>query len=554
MLPLELLRTRISRGTIEPLFSQPDDKASQDYKLAEKLLECFTDIHKTKNPKKILLKETSLLESQYDYKLVRGLVTLLERRSVFENQFTKTNPERIRQMLFEESVREGLALTEIQREKIVQNIAQQSYLSTQEVETAMWSDQEENLILEKFETINSEQLLFWYNLSLAQTLLFRCTSMEFYVQGGLYWKHVLRNVKRYGLMYNLEKQHSSDSISCILDGPLSLFKMTDRYGTAIAKLLPHIIKAPSWSMSGSIVKKNEDGQKLYRFSISDKEVAGIIQPVTDFLYQNNNSNKSQNTTTDESDFDSSLEANFEKSFLQHFDKKDDWEISREPDPLIADGKAMIADFLFERFGRKVYFEIVGFWTKEYMQRKTAKIKSIFEKNNQGKEQKIDLLIGVNEDLACSQLEAISEENVFTFKKQVSIKPILNHLRRIDREIAEEKIETTEIVLEGQPETIPIKQIAKKYEIPLDAALAILVKDFPEYVVVNESYMFSKIKMIDVKKSLEDVSKFVDACKILDVNEIDESCHADFLTKVGYDVVWVDLNPDNATITQRKSVK
>ena len=551
MLPLELLRTKISRGTIEPLFTVPKNKDGKDYQLASTLIECFRDIHKMKATKKKLIAETGLLESKYDYKLVRGLVALLERRSIFENKFTNTNPIKIRQKLFEESAKNGWALTEKLREDIIQNIAQKSHITVQEIESAMWGDLEENLMLSKFEEINPEQLLYWYNLSLTQTLLFRCTSMEFYVQGGLHWKYVLRNVKKYGLMYNLQKQENNDSIKCILDGPLSLFKMTDRYGTSMAKLLPNIIKAPSWSISGSIVKKNEDGQKLYQFSISDKETTGIIEQLPETHYQGKKE-KSRNATIEDTSFDSSLETNFEKSFLQHFDKKDDWKISREPDPLIADGKAMIADFLFERYGKKVYFEIVGFWTKEYMQRKTAKIKSIFEKNIKGEEKKVDLLIGVNEDLACSQLTAISEERVFTFKKQVSIKPILNHLRKIDNEVSEEKIKTTNIKLEEKLEAIPIKQIAKKYKIPENAALALLVKDYPEYLVVNDSYMFSETKVNTIRKSLENISKFLDACKILDENEVEESCHAEFLAKVGYDVVWKDLNPENAVITIAKS--
>ena len=549
MLSLDLLRIKINRGTVHPIFTKPNEKNDKDYKLATTLIECFSNIHKTKDPKKKLIKETSLLESQFDYKLVRGLVVLLERRSVFENQFTNINPVKIRQKLFEESSKNGLALTEQLRKTMIQKIAQQSHVSVQEIETAMWSDQEENLTLIRFDEITPEQLLYWYNLSLTQTLLFRCTSMEFYVEGGLYWKHVLRNVKRYGLMYNLEKQENRDSITCILDGPLSLFKMTDRYGTSMAKLLPDIIKAPSWSITGSIVKKNEDGQKLYQFSISDKNTVDVIHPDSSQTHQNNNAEKSLNSATDNNNFDSSLEANFEKSFLQHFDKKDDWKISREPDPLIADGKAMIADFLFERYGRKVYFEIVGFWTKEYMQRKTAKIKSIFEKNSHGKEQRVDLLVGVNEDVACSQLTAISEQRVFTFKKQVSIKPILKHLRKIDKETAEEKTKTTNIKLEEKLDIIPVRQIAKKYEIPIDSALAILVRDYPEYIVVNDSHMLSDTKVNAVRELLEKTSKFVDACKILDENEIDESCHADFLSKIGYDVVWKDLNPDNATIVK-----
>ena len=548
MLPLDLLRTRINKGEIVPLFTQPKNKNDKEYQLAVKLVEHFSNTHTTRNPKRELIRETRLLESQYDYKLVRGLVTLLERRSIFENQFTNINPVKIRKKLFEESAKKGLALTEKQREEILQKIAHRSYITVQEIKSSMWSDQEENLILVKFEEINPEQLLRWYNLSLMQTLLFRCTSLEFYVQGGLHWKYVLRNVKRYGLMYNLQKQKDSNSITCILDGPLSLFKMTDRYGTSMAKLLPNIIKAPSWRISGSIVKKNEDGQKIYHFSISDKETIGIIEPISSNQHKGN-LKKSNNSTVNDTDFDSSLEVNFEKSFLQYFDQKDDWKISREPDPLIANGRAMIADFLFEKYGKKVYFEIVGFWTKEYIQRKTAKIKSIFEKNNQEKEQKIDLLIGVNEGLACSQLTSISKEQVFTFKKEVPVKPILNHLRKIDKEISEEKIKTTNIKLEENLEVIPVKQIAKKYEIPVNVALAILAKDYPKYIVVNDSHMFSITKVNVIKNSLENISKFLDACKILDENKIDESCHADFLAKIGYNVIWKDLNPDNAVIVK-----
>lgn len=146
------------------------------------------------------------------------------------------------------------------------------------------------------------------------------------------------------------------------------------------------------------------------------------------------------------------------------------------------------------------------------------------------------------------LTAICEERVFTFKKQVSIKPILNHLRKIDDEISEEKIKTTNIKLDENLESISIKQIAKKYEIPVNAALAIIVKNYPEYVVINDSYMFSKTKINFIKKSLENISKFLEACKILDENKVDGSCHADFLAKIGYDVIWKDLNPDNAVIT------
>ena len=459
----------------------------------------------------------------------------------------------IRQKLFEESSKQGLALSDSQRQGIIQQIANQMHISFDDVETLMWSDKDENLIVTQFDTINPKDLILWYNLSLFQTLLFKCAELEFYIKGGVYWKEVLRNVKRYGLMYNLEyyseDDADEDSIKCVLEGPLSLFKMTDRYGTSMAKLLPSIVGTPTWKINGSIVKKTDSGQKIYSFELSSDNSKDFLRSRIDPEYQNDG-----NAENNDYVYDSSIEAAFAKKFYQHFNQNDKfgWKISREPDPLIADGKAMIPDFLFERFGRKVYFEIVGFWTKEYLERKAAKLKVLFDNNENNKNNKsIDLLVAVNSDLSCSQIETISKDRVFTFKKDVSIKPVLEHLKQIDVEITEEKAVNTKIKLdEHSLDLISIKQVAREYAIPETAALKILKTDYPNEYVVIGSYLISKEKTTIVNNFLDGISKFVQACTVMTSNKIPDSCHADLLSKLGYDVIWNDLNPDNATIIKK----
>jgi len=220
--------------------------------------------------------------------------------------------------------------------------------------------------------------------------------------------------------------------------------------------------------------------------------------------------------------------------------------------LIADGKAMIPDFLFERFGRKVYFEIVGFWTKDYLERKAAKLKVLFD-DNDGSEKSdgVDLLVAINSDLACSQIEEISKDKIFTFKKEVPIKPILEHLRKIDGEITVQKVTDTEIVLDGNDsDLISIKQIAQKHAIPEDATLKIITARYPDRYVEMDSYLISKEKAILIGDSIGGISKFVDACSVMTSNGIPDSCHADLLSKLGYDVIWNDLDPANATISKK----
>ena len=217
-----------------------------------------------------------------DYKLVRGFYALLERRCTFKsrdsnsdndggtitisNSSTSTipiiDPPRIRKAVFEESSKRGFALTELERREIADSVASKLNLSSHDaVLKAMWSDLDDNLILDHFDAIEPEALVGWYNLSLMQTLLFNCTKLDFYISGGLNWKRVLRSVKRLGLMYHLQQpqqqqQQQENRIICSLEGPLSLFKLTDRYGTLLAKLLPSIIFSSDKRRESRIVMVN----------------------------------------------------------------------------------------------------------------------------------------------------------------------------------------------------------------------------------------------------------------------------------------------------------
>lgn len=124
------------------------------------------------------------------------------RQIATSSAITKTNnvnvdPISIRRMLFEESSRRGFALTDFERNDIINSVAEKLHMpSTDDIVKAMWSDQEENLIFDHFDQIDAKTLVGWYNLSLIQTLLFNSTQMDFHVRGGTNWKHVLRNVKR----------------------------------------------------------------------------------------------------------------------------------------------------------------------------------------------------------------------------------------------------------------------------------------------------------------------------------------------------------------------
>jgi uncharacterized protein len=633
MLPLQLLRTRITdKGTnIVPRFCTADDSVLQ---LAAKIIKEFEESWKNKEKKLFLTERIALLESEYnDYKLARGFYTLLERRCIFtkineiktESKAIASNidvnnnnlhdPVNIRKELFEESSKRGFALTEFGRREIIDTVASRINVHSNDIIDVMWSDLEENLVLEWFDAISPEQLLAWYNLSLMQTLLFNCTKLEFSVTGGSNWKRILRDIKRLGLMYNLqyialeeEKQSShvdeidydnrdikfinasntdtknNPIIICSLDGPLSIFKLTDRYGTSIAKILPSIISSDTWSLKAWIVRKTMSlGKKIYEFKISNKDTP----PLSREPYYNKENDKERKRilyTAKESSqliyFDSGVEEKFSTRFEQ---SATGWKLIREPDPLIlSNGKALIPDFAFEKYGTRIYLEIVGFWTKEYLEKKIQKIADLTKTIPAGNNA-VDFFIAINdagyassnsnikEKLAWEKItSSISKERLIFYKNdKVPIKPFLEYLKSIDAKMIERLANNNSVKLLNEIEDraftnaaiISIDEIADKCNLPIESALRIITTSHKDddnssisnpnnkYVVAG-TYLISKSKLSEFESLFDGITKFTDACSILDQNNIPESCHMDLISKIGYDVLWQSMDSSTAIIKRR----
>lgn len=659
MLASPLLRVAVRKGKIMPLFCTQ----KSELELAQRILEEFEVSYRAHEKKSKLYNRISAIESAYnnDYKLVRGLCALLERRCTFNansharstikngdslDEINNTaidatalsitdpcvviNPIDIRRMLFEESSKRGFALTEYERNDIFNTVSKKLHINPEDVKRAMWSDLDENLVLDRFEHIDSTTLVGWYNLSLMQTLLFNATRMEFYILGGIYWKRILRNVKRLGLMYYLEnrqQQHRTDdndyydnnnnssSLVCSLEGPLSLFKLTDRYGTSLAKLLPSIVLAKEdteWYIDAWVMRKTmTQGKKLYQFKISNKEVPPFLaDPFYTNRYSGDN-NGSRRTTTTASPaaprtsssssqpsppssssfadnynyyFDSTVEEKFARKFNEVVGETRGWKLVREPDPLIAgDGKAFIPDFLIEKYGNRVYLEIVGFWTPEYLQRKLQKVKQIMNTNSSRSNYRstattsapdvVDLFIAVSEDLVGSKIPSSSsstnfsslvpaERLIFYKNDSVPIRPILDHLKAIDAEMIEKKIKdpNLRIEIDLSKEIISLQDIAREYNnLPIEIVSTIASRDYGDhYISVGSSegqqqchYLISKAKARKLESLLEGIHTFTDACLILSENAVPEPCHAELIEKLGYRVTWQSMDASTAVIEKSK---
>jgi len=453
MITSELLRYKIDykNKKIYPLLCSLDNN-SAEYKIAKKIIEIFTECYNNKSSKEKLDYMIKLLEHPYnDYKLVRGLYSILERKCTFKSVFEddrktgnhnnfnfpsekyiakKLTPTDVRKMVFEESALGNIATTEGKRKEIIETVSNKLEIDTETILKLMWSDLEENTIIYSFNSPDPLVLLFQYNISLIQTLLFNCLKIEIKIDSGksigLIWKETLRQVKRLGLMYWLEiDPDNTNSIICTVEGASNVIKLTEKYGNSIAKLVPLIFKANSWSLKAGILKTTHNGNKtVYDFEISKNLYSDKVSFETlkaliskegqEFRDQNNAGGKTNETdysnkSTTNNDFffmdnfdnnsTASYDSNIEKTFAKKFELfNTGWYIEREPQPLISKSKtAFISDFILTKHENKVMVEIIGFWTSEYLERKIQKIVQVIENYNNNNFYMI--LIINNENLA-----------------------------------------------------------------------------------------------------------------------------------------------------------
>lgn len=506
MLPSELLVKKIYKGKISPKFVP----LKEEYlKIAEELIHIFERFTGRKQGDLPL----GELEEGYDHRFIRGLRIILERRCIFEVQCT-VDPVNARRAVFEEA--KGAAVTSNERREVVLRDAASSLgVSVDDLEQSLWADIESNLILKEFNTLSPEELLRSYNLSLAQTLLFKAMGMEAYI--GSNYQSVFSSIKHLGLMYLVEKY--DEGFCIIVEGAMSLIKTTERYGTALAKLIPVIIGSEKWAIKASIVQRYKNTPKILKFTMDGDRHGGILA-----------------SGYSGEGFDSTVEL----KFSQGFNSLDTgWILRREPEPLLAGQSVFIPDFSFEKGGMKVYLEIVGFWTEEYLRRKIAKLQKIGEEN---------MIIAVDKNLSCSHFIDLKKGKVIFYERGVPLKPIWDYLKEREEKNVRREVESlAKVDLEAVGDVIELNKVASEQNVSLEAIKRVFSATRKDHVLVGDQ-LISKSLIEKLKDEMKEKNTRIEASELLEekgITGVDQ-----MLDLLGYAVKWVGLNPENAMIFRK----
>jgi hypothetical protein len=236
-------------------------------------------------------------------------------------------------------------------------------------------------------------------------------------------------------------------------------------------------------------------------------------------------------------FDSSVEQKFYNEFVS-LPAAQRWEIVREPDVIVTQRGVLIPDFKFvhKELNLETYFEIVGFWTEEYVKRKLAKLRSL----------PFTMLVAIDKNLACFNFDPFGfglEQPLILYSKKVPVGEVIRYLTALEREAVTKQVASlkgTAIELEGN--IIQILDMAKRYGMSQDAVRA-CVKDL-EYVVLKEVVVRKEL-LSTIKEKIAGVEKYAEARRIIEEAGLTNA--DEVLVQLGYKVKWKGLDLEEATI-------
>ena len=217
----------------------------------------------------------------------------------------------------------------------------------------------------------------------------------------------------------------------------------------------------------------------------------------------------------------------------------------------------------QKNGIKVYAEIVGFWTPDYLKKKTEKLKEVKE----------PVILLINRKLKCSEKDFPAQDVIF-FDRKIPANEVTQVLRKYEEKRLSEdisKLSETEIPLSG--ELISLEEIAADKGVMPEALKEVLAErladtreskksgvkkelreheesgKYRDYVLL-ENYVVHRQLLERINLELEKpgvVKTYADAVKVFEEFGLDSSLYYPVLEHLGYRVIWIGLSEENAKI-------
>ena len=276
MLTGNLVRVRFVRDRIVPHYldaNDPDWRA-----VAEQLLELFRS--RQGGTRGELDEDVNEAFGADPSQLVhQGLAKLLEDRCEFE-VVSSHPPDEVRDAVFAAAAAARRQQTNsadprqvpilFDRTAVLRQVAGDRQLTPEIIDQSLFADLKSEQRLTGFKDITAEHLLQRYNVALAQSVLLRSTCVRVTIRGESpqRYRQLFRLVKFHRLVCEIERT-AADDYRLHLDGPLSLFSATQKYGLQLALFLPAVLLCKDFELEAELCWGPQRRPKIFTLSPED---------------------------------------------------------------------------------------------------------------------------------------------------------------------------------------------------------------------------------------------------------------------------------------------
>jgi hypothetical protein len=247
-----------------------------------------------------------------------------------------------------------------------------------------------------------------------------------------------------------------------------------------------------------------------------------------------------------------------------------------------------------KFDNRIFVEIIGFWTREYLERKLTKIFEIIQKKTHDEKFFMILVINLenlmsyelNEEDKITHIKNNRNVLITSYKKdKILFKEILKYIKEIENiyisdnvltaqnqsKIIQNMISLTEEFKKSETSYLylgTLDEMLKRYCTNGDAFLKVSLKELIENnnefkctferelskkrLLMIEDYILKWQFIEKIWKDIKNVINLGEASKILDSEKIPEKIHISLLTSLGFHIEWNGLDYSKAKMILKKN--
>src|SRR6478609_2636237 len=285
MLPPELTRARKREGklTLSPLSAAERARATQ---LGEALLQA-TRAAVGREREDVEASWAAVEVAAKERKLLMGLTHLIEARCEFSAP-VGAEPELVRREVFGLATRMRAALgpaEHLDRGQVLAQVASQLSLSVETLEAALYADLRSAQRLERCALGSAAGLVAEYELLQVQSVLLRAVRIDAEVRAAKAdaYRELFRKLKFRQLLFRIHPLEQN-GYRLEIDGPLSLFGATTKYGLELALSLPALLACGSLQLKAELRWGKRREPLSFEQSYPPLEQEGVLDGVrTDVL-------------------------------------------------------------------------------------------------------------------------------------------------------------------------------------------------------------------------------------------------------------------------------